>query len=192
MLGKFIEHRQVVVRRRSQYDLRKAQERAHILEGLKKALDEALSAVDDWRGREGAALKTELLSRMASLDALVEKIVLKAPEVKEAYRERLTQEIGKLLKDRLDDSRILLEAAVFAERSDIREEVTRLGSHIGMFGKYLDSGEPAGKKLDFLCQEMGREVNTIGSKANDVEITHTVVEMKGEVEKIREQVQNIE
>ena len=161
-------------------------------EGLEKALDEALSRVEAWRGREGVALKTELLLRMASLDALVEKIVLRAPEVKEAYRQRLTEEVGKLLKDRLDDSRILFEAAVFAERSDIREEVTRLRSHISLFLKYLDSGEPAGKKLDFLCQEMGREVNTIGSKSNDVEITHMVIEMKGETEKIREQVQNIE
>ncbi|MBI5826541.1 MAG: YicC family protein [Deltaproteobacteria bacterium] len=130
--------------------------------------------------------------RKAADDALVGRVESRAPEAVKAYRQRLTEEMGKLLKERLDDSRILLEAAVFAERSDIREEITRLRSHINMFEKYLDAGGHMGKKLDFLCQEMGREVNTIGSKAGDVGITHTVVEMKGEVEKIREQVQNIE
>ncbi len=174
------------------YPERKAAEEGADWEAVKAALDAALRRVEEWREREGTALEKELLLRTSSLDALVKRVESRAPEAVEAYRRRLTEEMGKLLKERVDDSRILFEAAVFAEKSDIREEITRLRSHIDMFEKYLEAGGHMGKKLDFLCQEMGREVNTIGSKAGDVDITHTVVEMKGEVEKIREQVQNIE
>ncbi|MBI5454140.1 MAG: DUF1732 domain-containing protein, partial [Deltaproteobacteria bacterium] len=109
-----------------------------------------------------------------------------------AYRQRLKDEMEKFLKDRVDESRILLEAAVFADRTAISEEIVRLKSHLEMFREYLRVDEPVGKRLDFLCQEIGREINTIGSKPSDVHITQMVVEMKGEAEKIREQVQNIE
>lgn len=161
-------------------------------EPVKKALDTAFSALEDWRTREGDALKVELFSRLATLEVFLGNVDARVPKVLEAYRHRLTENMKKLLEEKVDESRILFEAAVFAERSDVSEEVARLKSHLEMFRKNLKFEEPVGKKLDFLCQEIGREINTIGSKSNDVEITQTVIEMKGELEKIREQVQNIE
>lgn len=159
---------------------------------LKEALDKAFAQLEDWRKKEGENLKADLLQRLDSLEGLVFHVEARAPKTLEAYKERLKEEIEKLIKDKVDEARILLEAAMFAERTDINEEIARLKSHLDMFRKFLKFDEPVGKRLDFLCQEIGREVNTIGSKANDIKITQTVIEMKGDVEKIREQVQNIE
>ncbi|MBI5492912.1 MAG: YicC family protein [Deltaproteobacteria bacterium] len=161
-------------------------------EPIGRALFTTLDQIGEWRVKEGAALKQDLASRLEAVGGLLFRIEARAPRVIEAYRQRLREEMEKVIKDRVDESRILLEAAVFADRTDISEEITRLKSHLDMFRKFLKFNEPIGKRLDFLCQEIGREVNTIGSKPSDVEITQTVVEMKGEVEKIREQVQNVE
>lgn len=161
-------------------------------EPLRAGLESALGQVEAWRAREGEALKTDLLSRADSLEGLLFTIEARIPKMLEAYRERLKTEMEKVLAERIEESRILLEAAIFAEKTDTAEEATRLKSHIEMFRKLAASEGPIGKKLDFLCQELGREINTIGSKANDVKITQTVIDMKSEVEKIREQVQNVE
>lgn len=157
-----------------------------------KGLEAAFGQVAEWRKKEGANLEADLLERLSKIEALLSIVEERAPRVKEFYRERLLTEMGKVVKEGVDESRVLLEAAVFAERCDISEEITRIKSHAGMFRTYLASGEPAGKKLDFLSQELFREVNTIGSKANDATLAQTVVEMKWELEKIREQAQNIE
>ncbi len=161
-------------------------------EAVNKALSGALGQVEEWRKREGAALKEDLFSKLSAVEGLLFGIEARLPKVVEAYRQRITADMEKLIGGTVDPARILLEAAVFAERADVNEEVVRLKSHLDLFRKFLKFDEPVGKRLDFLCQEIGREVNTIGSKPSDVKITQTVVEMKGEVEKIREQVQNIE
>ncbi len=161
-------------------------------ESVKKGLDEAFEKLKAWRVAEGKALKADLFAMIETLEGLLFNIEARAPKVIEAYRQRLKDEMEKFLKDRVDESRILLEAAVFADRTAVSEEIARLKSHLDMFREYLRVDEPVGKRLDFLCQEVGREINTIGSKPSDVHITQMVVEMKGEAEKIREQVQNIE
>ncbi|MBI5587443.1 MAG: YicC family protein [Deltaproteobacteria bacterium] len=161
-------------------------------EPVKQGLHAAFAEVEEWRIKEGANLKEDLLSRISTVEKLLSGIMERSPEVLEEHKARLAAEMEKLVGSTVDPQRILLEAAVFAERSDINEEITRLKSHLDMFRKFLKFGEPVGKRLDFLCQEIGRETNTIGSKPSDISITQTVIEMKGEVEKIREQVQNIE
>ncbi|MFQ5736975.1 MAG: YicC/YloC family endoribonuclease [Thermodesulfobacteriota bacterium] len=159
---------------------------------VSEALCAAFAQLEEWRRREGEALKADLLKRLSTVEGLLAGIEARLPGVVEAYRQRMTAEIEKLIGSAADEKRILTEAAVFAEKTDVNEEVVRLKSHIELFRKFLKFDEPIGKRLDFLCQEIGRETNTIGSKPSDVKITQTVVEMKGEVEKIREQVQNIE
>ncbi len=156
--------------------------------GLKGALEQVLT----WREKEGLSIKEDLVQRLDSLSRFVAAIEDRAPQVIEEFRERITGEIKELLEDKVDEWRILHEAAIFAQRCAITEEVVRLKSHIEQFRGYLEHDEPVGKRCDFLCQEILREANTIGSKANDLIIIQTVVEIKGELEKIREQVQNIE
>jgi len=166
------------------------------VEAAWEALSGGLSAVmvqlDEWRANEGAALETDLRERLASLNGFLATIEEHAPEVLAAYTERLHKKMEKVVGEGYDESRVLLEAALFAEKSDIAEEITRIKSHMDMFNQYLDSGEPVGKRLDFLCQELFREANTIASKANNAGIKQTAVELKWELERIREQVQNIE
>lgn len=159
---------------------------------VRAGLAAAIAQVEAWRVKEGEALSADLFSRMDALEGLLFIVETRIPKMLEGYRERLRAEMEKVLAGKIEDSRILLEAAIFAEKTDTAEEATRLKSHLEMFRKLLVEKGPIGKKLDFLCQELGREINTIGSKANDTSITQTVIEMKGEVEKIREQVQNIE
>lgn len=159
---------------------------------VKTGLMAAFAQVNEWRSKEGAALTTDILARLERLDTRINQIELRVPEVTAAYRSRLKDDMEKLLNGKADESRILLEAAIFAQRSDIAEELARLKSHLTLFRDYASSEEPSGKRIDFLCQEIGREVNTIGSKSADVNITQDVVEMKAEMEKIREQAQNIE
>lgn len=161
-------------------------------QSVRAGLQGALGQVEAWRVREGEALSKDLFSRLFSLEAFLADVEARIPKMLDAYRDRLKSEMDKVLAGKFEDSRILLEAAIFAEKTDTAEEATRLKSHIEMFRKLLAEEGPIGKKLDFLCQELGREINTIGSKANDTLITQTVIEMKGEVEKIREQVQNVE
>ena len=159
---------------------------------LTEALGQALDQVDEWRTKEGAALEADLKKKLLTVEALVDSVAKRAPEVLEAYRARLEAEMLRVLEKKADPERILAEAAIFAERIDIDEELVRTRSHIGMFGKYLAMDEPVGKRLDFLCQEIFREINTMASKSNDADMKHLAVEMKGELERIREQVQNIQ
>lgn len=159
---------------------------------VRAGLMSAFAQLNEWRAREGAVLTTDILMRLDRLESRINQVELRVPEVTAAYRSRLKDEMEKLLNGKADESRILLEAAIFAQRSDIAEELVRLKSHLTLFREYSSSEEPSGKRIDFLCQEIGREVNTIGSKSTDVNITQDVVEMKAEMEKIREQAQNIE
>lgn len=159
---------------------------------ISAALTTALDQLEQWRVGEGEALRADLLSKLSVVEELLAGIEERLPEAVEAHKIKLTEGIEKLIGGKADSERILLEAAVFAEKSDVNEEVVRLKSHLDLFRKFLKFDEPVGKRLDFLCQEIGRETNTIGSKPSDVKITQAVIEMKGEAEKIREQVQNIE
>lgn len=159
---------------------------------LKDGLYRAFGQLEEWRVKEGGALREDLISRLLTIESMAASVEARAPGIIEDYRNRLKTEIEKLIAGKVDEARILQEAAIFAERTDVSEELSRLKSHIDMFRKYLKFNEPIGKRLDFLCQELGRETNTVGSKSNDIQITQTVIEMKGELEKVREQVQNIE
>ena len=156
----------------------------------------AVSRLDEMRTTEGAKLAEDLLMRGELIREIVKKIEKRAPLVAEEYREKLEARIRELVEDKVDipADRILVEAAVFADKANITEELVRLDSHMIKLKAFLtESGEgTVGKKLDFLVQEMNREANTIGSKANDLEITSLMLETKSEIEKIREQVQNIE
>ena len=156
----------------------------------------AVSRLDEMRTTEGAKLAEDLLMRGELIREIVKKIEKRAPLVAEEYREKLEARIRELVEDKVDipADRILVEAAVFADKANITEELVRLDSHMMQLKAFLtESSEGAvGKKLDFLVQEMNREANTIGSKANDLEITSLMLETKSEIEKIREQVQNIE
>jgi conserved hypothetical protein TIGR00255 len=134
-----------------------------------------------------------LLKKLDDLSGMVDQVTVRAPQVVAEYQEKLRERLAALLADTsLDEARLITEIAIFADRSSIEEELVRLGSHFEQFTKAFSTNEPIGRKLDFLIQEMNREINTIGSKANDLEISHIVVQGKSELEKIREQVQNIE
>ena len=160
---------------------------------LEKALTAALKKLVAMRAKEGRALADDLKTRLAALDAMLVKIVTLAPGVVSKRRKKIFQGLEDLgLENLSSDERVLKEIALFGEKSDIAEEITRLASHIKQFRARLRSAEPVGRELDFLVQEFLREINTIGSKANDLEITQQVVAFKTELERIREQVQNVE
>ncbi len=159
---------------------------------LKTGLQEALSSVVEWREKEGAKLKIDLTEKLSQIREYVDSVAERVPELSIEYREKLTTRIKELIEKEVDEGRLLTEAAIVAERSAIDEEIVRLKSHLERFEDLLLEKEPVGRKLDFLCQEILREVNTIGSKVSDVGVTETVVDMKAELEKVREQVQNIE
>ena len=161
---------------------------------VERALDAALVRLQAMRRKEGAALGRDLQARRKALIRLAREIGGRAPAVAEAYRANLLRRIGAALPgaELAGDERVLKEIALFADRSDIAEELVRLESHLAQAGDLLRAGGVAGRALDFLVQEMGREINTIGSKANDGEITRRVIAFKAELERIREQVQNIE
>lgn len=156
-------------------------------------LDEALAAYHAMRAREGAALVADLRSHAATILACVERVEQRSPITVAEYRARLERKMREILESTtIDESRILTEAAIFADKVAVDEETVRLRSHLSQMDELLSSGGAVGRKLDFLLQEMNREANTIGSKGNDLEQAHNVVEIKAELEKIREQVQNIE
>ena len=162
-----------------------------MVNGLKTALKEALAALSAMRAAEGVRLKADLLSRMEEIERLHAEISLRAPLVAEEYRKRLTERVCEYLGGKVEESRILTEAAVFADKCNIDEELTRLPSPIVQFRKICE--EPAaGRKLDFLVQEFNRECNTICSKSNDGALTASALRMKNEIEKVREQIQNLE
>ena len=154
---------------------------------------EAVAAFVAMREREGKRLREDLLQKLERIETLVGTVEERSPQTVAQYRERLYQKLQEVLGDRsVDEGRVLTEAAVFSERIAVDEETVRLRSHLSQFRKILDPPEAVGRKLDFLVQEINREANTIGSKAQDVQIAGVVVEMKSEIEKIREQIQNIE
>jgi uncharacterized protein (TIGR00255 family) len=145
------------------------------------------------RQDEGLAMFQDMDMRLKSITGILETIKLRAPQVVLEYQKRLAERIKELTAGyALDEARLAQEVAVMAERSDITEEIVRMHSHIGQFEELLLSGGSEGKKIDFLLQEMNREINTIGSKVSDVEITRQVIEVKSELGKLREQAQNIE
>lgn len=160
--------------------------------GLKPALTDALSLLIDWREKEGEKLKEDVISKLDEIMRSVEAVHARTPELGTEYREKLLARMKELIEREVDEQRLLTEAAVVAERSSVDEEIIRLKSHVERFTEFLSATEPVGRKLDFLCQEMLREVNTIGSKISDLEVTRTVVDVKAVLENIREQVQNIE
>ncbi len=161
---------------------------------LSAGLSQALNELDKMRTEEGAALARDIMARLEAIDRLAGSIRTKAPASVEHARKRMTETLNKLLAEQPDPMRLAQEIAILAERTDVTEELTRLGSHLKQFRTLMSgtNGEAVGRKLDFLIQEMGREVNTIASKAMDAEISMDVVNVKSELEKIREQVQNIE
>ncbi len=153
----------------------------------------AVAVHEEMRKREGGALLEDFLNRRATLTRLMEQIEKRAPVVVAEHAARLRERLRQLLGETpLDEARLLQEVAIMADRSDISEEIVRFMSHLQQFDEALTSGEPVGRKMDFLLQEMNREVNTVGSKATDTLLASLVVELKAELEKIREQVQNIE
>lgn len=161
---------------------------------VEKALHQALGTLLKMREREGAHLAKDLTVRIQHMKNSAARIQKHAPEVQKRYREQLIQRIknARVEAPAVDDERLLKEIVYFADRSDITEELTRLQSHFQQFGDCLKSKEPVGRMLDFLAQEMNREINTIGSKANDSHISRAVVMLKTELEKFREQAQNVE
>ena len=158
-----------------------------------KTAKEAMESFISMREAEGERLKKDVKTRT---DFILERVAFveeRSPETVKAYREKLEQKIKELIGDvQVDEQRLLTETAIFADKVAVAEETVRLKSHIKQFRSLLDSDDPIGRKLDFIVQEMNREANTIGSKAQDIEIAHTVVDIKSEIEKIREQIQNIE
>ena len=170
-----------------------AQDPAVLWEGLARVLDEAIRMLTEMRAREGETLQRDLTARLTLVAGFLEKISGRTPQVVLEYQKRLGDRIRELTDGMaIDEVRLLQEVAIMAERSDITEEIVRFRSHIDQFTDLLGIGDGAGRKIDFLIQEMGREVNTIGSKSGDAEISRNVIEIKSELAKLREQVQNIE
>ncbi len=160
---------------------------------LERALAQALEGLSAMRGREGDALAADLAARLAVVASLVGELVALAPRAVEEYRARLAEKIAELARGvTVDPQRLAQEVALFAERTDVAEEMTRLDSHLTQFRALLAAGEPVGRKMDFLVQEMHREVNTTGSKSQHPDISSRIVALKAELERIREQVQNVE
>jgi uncharacterized protein (TIGR00255 family) len=160
---------------------------------MESSMQEALAMLMKMRQEEGLAMYQDMEMRLNVIREILVTIKLRAPQVVFEYQKRLTERIKELTAGHaLDDIRLAQEVALLAEKSDITEEIVRLQSHISQFVSLLQSDEAEGKKIDFLLQEMNREINTIGSKSNDFEITRQVIEVKSELSKLREQAQNIE
>lgn len=162
-------------------------------EDIRAVAEEALSHFIAMREAEGERMKQDVMSRLEKIEEWVGIVEARSPQVVEDYRRRLYDKMCEVLStSNIDENRILLEAGIFSEKTAVDEETVRLRSHIAQFRTMLESAEPVGRKLDFLVQEMNRETNTIGSKVQDIEVTRIVVDQKSEIEKIREQIQNIE
>jgi uncharacterized protein (TIGR00255 family) len=162
---------------------------------IEEVLRDALAAVVKMRADEGAALLADLAANGRVVEQFLDKATARAPEVSESYRERLAQRVNKALAElnvTLQPADLIREVSLFVDRSDVSEETVRLRSHLQQYAEALNLAESSGRKLEFIVQEMGREVNTIGSKANDAEISRYVIEMKSALERIREQIQNVE
>ena len=164
-----------------------------ISDGLVAVTEQALEDFDKMRCREGEKLCADVLEKLEEIERLVAAVERDSPKTVEAYRTRLRDKMNELLSAAaVDENRILAEAAIYADRIAVDEETVRLRSHMAQLRAMLSGGSPIGRKIDFLIQEFNREANTIGSKCQNSEIAHTVVELKSEIEKIREQIQNIE
>lgn len=179
--------RDLFVRKEKEVDLEKE------WASLQISLENALTSLDQMRQNEGLNLRNDFLDRLKTVEDLVQKIADQSPFSLKAARDRLAERVAELSGGlEVDPSRLAQEVAFLAERSDITEELVRLKSHLNQFREMLDRPEPMGRKMEFLLQEFNREANTIGSKANDAGISHLTVEIKSELEKMREQVQNVE
>jgi uncharacterized protein (TIGR00255 family) len=163
-------------------------------QALARSLAAALDQLDQMRSNEGAALAAELRNRLGELRRLVDSLREQAPSVVVGQERRLGERVARLLggSEGVDPSRLAMEVALLADRCDITEELVRLNSHFGQFEEVLGAQGPSGRKLDFLLQEMAREANTVGAKCQDAGLSHLAVSLKAEIERLREQVQNIE
>lgn len=161
--------------------------------GIRDIAEQALCDFDAMRIREGAKLKEDVLKKLETIEKLVTIIETESPKTVEEYREKLRQKLLEVLgTSGIDETRIVTEAAIFADKVAVDEETVRLRSHMAQLRTMLDGGSPIGRKIDFLLQEFNREANTTGSKCQNADIAHVVVDLKSEIEKIREQIQNIE
>lgn len=170
-------------------DLDKDKAAAALSEITAKAVEE----FNAMREREGERLRRDMLGKLETIEGLVSVVEERSPQTVKEYRERLEARLRDILADRsLDEQRVITEAAIFADRTAVDEETVRLRSHIAQFRTMLEEGSPIGRKMDFLVQEFNRESNTIGSKCSDASLAKVVVDLKSEIEKIREQLQNVE
>ena len=160
---------------------------------LSEITAKAVEEFNDMREREGERLRRDMLGKLETIEGLVSVVEERSPQTVKEYRERLEARLRDILADRsLDEQRVITEAAIFADRTAVDEETVRLRSHIAQFRTMLEEGSPIGRKMDFLVQEFNRESNTIGSKCSDASLAKVVVDLKSEIEKIREQLQNVE
>ena len=172
---------------------KKEQDEDEVRSAILSVVQQALSAFDEMRTVEGGALKKDLINKAEGILELVALVEARSPVTVEAYRQRLTAKMQEVLEStQIDEARIVQEAAIYADKVAVDEETVRLRSHVSQLKTMLSDGGVIGRKLDFLMQEMNREANTIGSKGNDVEQARNVVNIKSDLEKIREQIQNIE
>ncbi|MBS7176678.1 MAG: YicC family protein, partial [Clostridiales bacterium] len=176
------------------FSVRKAPEDEEVVwADVQVVAQEAVQKFVEMREAEGHRLKEDVLAKLRRIEDLVGQIETLSPQTVVSYRERLTAKMKEVLQDQnVDEQRLLLEAAIYSEKIAVDEETVRLRSHLRQFTELLETDQAVGRKLDFLVQELNRETNTIGSKAQNIEITGMVVEIKSEIEKIREQIQNIE
>ncbi len=183
-----------IIHNKDIFSVKKAEEKEEdITEKVLITLNEAAEKFNEARQKEGLKLKEDILERLCGIEKNVEIVEARSPETVKEYREKLLSRMREILADTaVDEQRLLTEAAIYADKVTVAEETTRLRTHILNFRDLLAGASPIGKKLDFYMQEMNREANTIGSKCNDVSIAKTVVEIKSQLENIREQIQNIE
>lgn len=176
------------------FTVKKAEENEEELTSqVLETLEEAITQYNEARAKEGERLRADIVSRLDGIESNVGIIEERSPETVKEYREKLLLRMQEVLGDsKIDEQRILTEAAIYADKITVAEETTRLRTHIANFRDLLSGASPIGKKLDFYMQEMNREINTIGSKCNDISIAKTVVDVKSQLENIREQIQNIE
>lgn len=176
------------------FSVHKAQEdEEEVWESVRTVLDGALESFMQMRVAEGGRMKEDVLLRSGTILSIVDKIEEQSPQTVAEYRTKLEERLKELLESAsVDEQRLLTEAAIFADKTAVAEETVRLRSHFAQLDKFMQADQPVGRKIDFILQEMNREANTIGSKVQNAELAHLVVEIKAELEKIREQIQNIE
>ncbi|MFO7740349.1 MAG: YicC/YloC family endoribonuclease [Desulfatiglandaceae bacterium] len=186
-LGSILQMKDAILLKPEERDLEE------VKTGFEAALGEALDSLDEMRLKEGNAIRSDLVNRLGLLEKYLNTVGKRAPILVEEYREKLNDRINHMLKDvTVDENRLAQEVAFFSERSDVTEEIVRIRSHLQQFREYLSFDNALGRRLDFLIQEINREVNTLSSKASDSSISKVSVEMKAELEKLREQIQNVE